>query len=343
MDPAEIQFYRCPVHHSPLTGDGDEIVCAEGRRYGIERSVPNLIYPDELCEIEAHTKESYDKVAEKIYDAAVDWQFAAIKEDENAVRELMVDMLEMEPGFRVLEVGCGTGRDSFRLARRLDKDGALFMQDLSPNMVYNCQEKMAEYDAEMNFSCGLHYFISNASYLPFEDGFFDAVFHFGGFNEFGEKERAANEFARVTKPGGRILFGDESVAPWLRGTEFEGVVTTNNPLFSHELPLAIVPECARDVQVRWVMGNCFYVIAFTKGDGPPPLELDLPHAGGRGGTMRTRYFGNLEGVTLETKKLAQKAAAKSGKSMHEWLDQLARAEAERELGGEAKPGANDNE
>jgi hypothetical protein len=81
------------------------------------------------------------------------------------------------------------------------------------------------------------------------------------------------------------------VAPWLRGTEFEGIVTTNNALFKAEAPLAALPESARDVTVRWIMGNCFYVIAFSKGDGPPPLNLDLPHKGWRGGTMRTRFFG----------------------------------------------------
>ena len=206
------------------------------------------------------------------------------------------------------------------------------MQDLSPKMVYVCREKMGEYDQEMDFSCGLHYFISNGAYLPFPDDVFDVVFHFGGFNQFGDLKRSAQEFARVTKIGGRVLYGDESVAPWLRGTEFERIVCTNNPLFSHHLPLETIPQCARDVTVRWIMGNCFYVIAFIKGDGPPPLNLDLPHAGRRGGTMRTRYFGNLEGVTLETKRIAQEAAARSGLSMHEWLDRLVRNEAERELG-----------
>ena len=47
--------------------------------------------------------------------------------------------------------------------------------------------------------------------------------------------------------------------------------------------------------------------------------------------MRTRYYGNLEGVSVKTKELAIKAAAKSGKSMHQWLDELVSSEAEREL------------
>jgi ubiquinone/menaquinone biosynthesis C-methylase UbiE len=341
MELSTIGLYRCPYDHSPLTLeradvlDGNvssgELVSESGRRYMIAQGVPNLIYPDELSEIEAHTKAEYDRVAERIYDAAMEWQFAALYEDEATNRELMVDMLAIKPDHRVLEVGCGTGRDSFRLARRLDRKGNLFLQDLSAGMVHTCIGKMKTYDKEFRFQCRLHYSISNATYLPFPDSFFDAVFHFGGFNQFGELKGAALEFARVTKHGGRILFGDEAVGPWLRGSEFQQIVCTNNPLFSAEIPLSSLPECARDVEVRWIMGNCFYVIAFTKGDGPPPLNLDLPHQGWRGGTMRTRYFGRLEGVTPEVKELVRLAAAKEGYSVHDWLDRSLRADAERVL------------
>ena len=50
----------------------------------------------------------------------------------------------------------------------------------------------------------------------------------------GNIETTADE---VTRAGGRVLIGDEAVAPWLKGTEFEGIVTTNNPLFKADAPL----------------------------------------------------------------------------------------------------------
>jgi ubiquinone/menaquinone biosynthesis C-methylase UbiE len=337
--------YRCPATRNPLQWTSADaspsdflsgrLTTCQGRSFDVIDGVPNFLYPDRLSEIESQTQQEYDQVAEQIYDAALDWQFAALYEDEEAVRESMIDMCDLKPNARVLEIGCGTGRDSFRLARRLHEHGALFMQDLSPKMVYTCRDRMHEYDRRMRFSCDLRYFISNGAYLPFEDGFFDVVFHFGGFNQFGDLPRAAEEFARVTKVGGRVLYGDESVAPWLRGTEFEGIVCANNPLFRSPLPLETIPECARDVCLRWIIGNCFYVIAFTKGEGPPPLNLDLQHAGRRGGSMRTRYFGRLEGVSPETKRLAQEAAQAAGVSMHQWLDTLVRGEAERILDGPA--------
>ena len=52
----------------------------------------------------------------------------------------------------------------------------------------------------------------------------------------------------------------------------------------------------------------------------PCFNIDIIHKGRRGGSPRTRYFGQLEGVTSETKQNVQKAAAEAGLSVHEWLE-----------------------
>ncbi len=336
MKTSSITHYRCPIERSELHAESssstslieeNNLVSISGRRYPVVRGIPYLLDSEALSSIEQQTKNEYDRVADEIYDVAVDWQFASFREDENSIRESMVDQLKINENDRVLEVGCGTGRDSFRLARHLGKDGELFMQDLSPGMVHVCEKNMNRYHKDMNFQCELEYSVSSATKLPFPDEYFDAVFHFGGFNQFGNLPGSAAELARVTRTDGRVLIGDEAVGPWLKGTEFEGIVTTNNALFKAEVPLTALPICARDVSVKWIIGNCFYVIVFSKGDGPPSLNLDLPHKGWRGGSMRTRYFGQLEGVTLEAKDLVRKAAAAAGLSEHEWLDTLVKGAA----------------
>jgi SAM-dependent methyltransferase len=193
------------------------------------------------------------------------------------------------------------------------------MQDLSPKMVAKTKKNFETYKKQYELTCETHFFVSDGGNLPFPAGYFDAVFHFGGFNEFSHQRESMEEFARITKKGGKIVIGDEAIPPWLEGTEFAEIVGTNNAMFKHKAPLHTVPEGARDVTVRWVLGGCFYLIEFKKDEGTPPLNIDLAHKGRRGGTMRTRYFGQLEGVTMEAKKLAKQAAQRSGLSLHDWL------------------------
>jgi ubiquinone/menaquinone biosynthesis C-methylase UbiE len=337
-----LDIYVCPIHRIPLIlkeeteADSDcvnhgELVSDNGTTYTIRDGIPNFIPPGHLSEIEKETQVEYDFVADEIYDNAVDWLFQSFYEDENLVREKMIDLLGINVDSRVLEVGCGTGRDSFRIAKMLGEKGVLFLQDLSRNMVLKTWQRMTNDYDKLGLSCELNYFVSNATYLPFPDDHFDAVFHFGGFNNFGDSKKTLEEFSRIAKKGGKVVFGDESLPPWLEGSTFGEIICTNNPLFRHKVPLWCLPESCREVTLRWILGNCFYLIDYRVGDAPPKLNLDLPHKGRRGGTMRTRYYGQLEGVTPETKKMAQEAAEKRGISLHDWLDKLVKEAAKRDL------------
>ena len=127
---------------------------------------------------------------------------------------------------------------------------------------------------------------------------------------------------RVTKVGGKIVVGDESMPPWLRETYFCKVLSKTNPQFLAEIPLKDIPVEARKVNVQWVIGGVFYLIDFEVGDGEPKGDFDYEIEGVRGGTLRTRLEGELEGVKKETKELAYRAAKAKGLSLHAWLDML---------------------
>jgi ubiquinone/menaquinone biosynthesis C-methylase UbiE len=319
----------------PETGDRVSSGSLVGDQYSypIKDGIPDFVRKAQLTQLEIDTQIEYDQVAEQFYDAALDWLFESYYEKEEDVREFMLDPLGLSPASKVLEVGCGTGRDSFRIARRLDERGVLFLQDLSPKMVEKTRGLLEKhFNAKDPLAPQIDFFISNATTLPFPDGYFDCVFHFGGFNNFGDQKATLEEFCRVTKKGGKIVFGDESLPPWLEGTTFGEIVCTNNSLFRHKVPLSTLPVSARNVTLRWVLGGCFYLIDFVVAEGEPPLNLDLPHKGRRGGTLRTRYYGQLEGVSLEAKKAAIEAAKAKGLSLHEWLDGVVKERAKKDLG-----------
>jgi SAM-dependent methyltransferase len=131
---------------------------------------------------------------------------------------------------------------------------------------------------------------------------------------------AIHEMARVVKPGGRVLIGDEGVAPWLKETEYGKAVICNNKLWASEIPLALLPTNASDVQVSWVLGNCFYVIDFEIAKELPYINMDIEHKGLRGGSMRKRYFGQIEGIDPKLKELVIKAATREGVSISSWIE-----------------------
>jgi ubiquinone/menaquinone biosynthesis C-methylase UbiE len=280
---------RCPACRGSLSfgetekaGSGQgQYGCACGTKFALDGGVADFTWPRQLPPTDAEFRKKYDETAAK-YDSGLQWLFRSFYEDPVRFREDLVALLGLKPGQRVLEVGCGTGEDSKTIARQIGAAGELWVQDISRGMVELAREKLAEVQTPIHFS------VANASYLPFADGVFDAVFHFGGVNTFDEKQRSLEEMARVTKKGGKVVVGDESVPPWQRERFFGKVLMNANPLYCHQPPLECLPENVRGVCLRWVLGGAFYVIDFSVGDGPPPVDLDLPIPG-KGDSLRSRY------------------------------------------------------
>ena len=238
----------------------------------------------------------------------------------------MISKLNLKPEHRVLEIGCGDGRGSEHIARKLNDKGKLYLQELSPAFLKKAVKRLKKYSLDIEYS------IANGCYLSFPDNYFDAAYHFGGINTFSDVKRSLNELARVVKPGGRVVVGDESMAPWLRNIQFGKIMMNSNPLLKNEIPIADVPVNVCDVKIEWIMMGAFFVLEFAVGEGEPVANYHIDIPSERGGTHWTRFYGNLEGVTDEAKQLAIKAAKKSGKSRHKWVDEVIKRAAKRELG-----------
>src|SRR5439155_20037347 len=111
------------------------------------------------------------------------------------------------------------------------------------------KEKIDSLRTTGEIECSVEFFTGNAMTLPFPDGYFDAAFHFGGINVFSDEAKAVAEMARVVRKGGRVVYGDEGLAPWLRDTDYGRILMNSSPLYAYETPLATVPSSARDVSV----------------------------------------------------------------------------------------------
>ena len=328
----ELPFFVSPSDKQPLTYRGDtsdgDIVSgtlhAGANTYAIVDGFPDFVAVQALSAQTQSVVAFYDDRSET-YDQYLHLTFLTHGEDETQVRNGLIDLLELRPDSKVLEVAAGSGRDSEIIASRLGAEGKLFLQDISSGMLHKARERMRGSDVAVSYA------LADASFLPYADNSIDCVYSFGGLGEFPDIRAALAEMVRVCKPGGKIVVADESIPVWLRHTEFAKILSTTNPQFMAPLPLEHMPVQARDVCVRWVIGGVFYAIDFRVGDGAPQGNFDYPIPGPRGGTLRSRYLGQLEGVTPEAKELAHQARKKRGLSMHAWLEEAVRRAAADDL------------
>ena len=99
-------------------------------------------------------------------------------------------------GRRLLEIGCGIGIDTLRLARLGFRE--VVAVDLAEAAIEIAAERAAREGLDnVRFSLG------NAERLEHEDGSFDVVYSFGVIHHTPDMERAVAEIHRVLRPGGR--------------------------------------------------------------------------------------------------------------------------------------------
>jgi len=102
----------------------------------------------------------------------------------------VLEWLDAQPGEYVLDLGCGDGQ----LTRRIAESGAHVLGvDASAEMVSAARERGIEAEH------------ANAEELPFRDATFDAVFSNAVLHWVRNQDRMMQQVHRVLKPGGRFV------------------------------------------------------------------------------------------------------------------------------------------
>jgi SAM-dependent methyltransferase len=106
------------------------------------------------------------------------------------------DVLELRPGDRVLDMGCGGGRHAFEAARR---GGVVTAVDLDLGELKQVRD-ITGADPSVYVTTAN----CDALRLPFPDGSFDRVIASEVMEHISDDGAAARELARVLRPGGTI-------------------------------------------------------------------------------------------------------------------------------------------
>jgi ubiquinone/menaquinone biosynthesis C-methylase UbiE len=113
--------------------------------------------------------------------------------DTAGERRIALEMLQIAPGDRVLDVGCGPGNFARAFA---DAGGEVVGLDASRTML---ERAVRERPGD-----GVEYVRASATDLPFPAGSFDAVCCFAALYLIEDPHLAIAEIARVLAPGGRV-------------------------------------------------------------------------------------------------------------------------------------------
>lgn len=108
----------------------------------------------------------------------------------------LAEILALQPGDRVLDVACGPGNTTRRLAGLGEHPHLIVGADAAPNML-----RRAVADTR---DPRIVYVRADAVDLPFADGTFDAAACIGALYLIDEPYRALRELVRVLAPGGRL-------------------------------------------------------------------------------------------------------------------------------------------
>lgn len=123
--------------------------------------------------------------------------------------------LQPRAGKRILDVGCGAGTAELHLGMLRLTQVQLFGVDRLVDRVREARAAMQGHNLRAAFAG------ADACALPFKDATFDSTFCVAVLQHVGDLAGALTQFARVTKPGGRVLVvePDNSARYWYSSVE----------------------------------------------------------------------------------------------------------------------------
>jgi ubiquinone/menaquinone biosynthesis C-methylase UbiE len=117
----------------------------------------------------------------------------------------------IQPGMRVLEIGCGSGAYTTFAARALGPEGRMEALDIQPAMLAQLENKLAKPEYQDINNITLHQ--ASAYELPFEDEELDLVYLITVLPEIPDQARALAEIYRILKPGGVLAVAELIIDP----------------------------------------------------------------------------------------------------------------------------------
>lgn len=128
-----------------------------------------------------------------------DWILASVSGGANPlwITEWLTEKMDLQPGMRVLDLGCGRAMSSIFLAREFG------LQVWATDLWCSVSENL-ERIRDAGFADSIFPIHADARSLPFANEFFDAIVSIDSFPYYGTDDHYLNYIARFLKSGGQI-------------------------------------------------------------------------------------------------------------------------------------------
>lgn len=122
-----------------------------------------------------------------------------------AAKEESYRLLQVQPGCRILEIGCGTGDDARALARRVGAGSLVFATEISRKLICRANRGAPENPAAMDECFNPNFLLMDGRALAVRNGSMDAVREERALQHIRRPEYVIAEAERVLKPGGAFV------------------------------------------------------------------------------------------------------------------------------------------
>jgi cyclopropane fatty-acyl-phospholipid synthase-like methyltransferase len=118
-------------------------------------------------------------------------------------QDRFLEWLDLSPGKRLLDVGCGAGGPALRIAA--STGCSVVGMDVHEQAIATAKSLAAE----RGLAAVAEFRVADAgAQLPFSEASFDAITCIDAINHFCDRPHVIAEWTRLLKPGGRLLFTD---------------------------------------------------------------------------------------------------------------------------------------
>ena len=118
-----------------------------------------------------------------------------------SITEQTLALMDLKPGERVLDLGCGAGWATRLMAQSVaggERPGQVIGLDVSDEMIRRARATSKDHDNVM-------FVVGSAQQIPWDENFFDKVLSVESFYYYADQDRALAELFRVMAPLGKLF------------------------------------------------------------------------------------------------------------------------------------------